>query len=326
VSTTNPDQAHLALVETYAPLRPRVSGSSEDFTFVLSTADAGSISADAMQHSMTFRASVGPMYRLTANVVKEGTITLRTQRSEERFGPGDVFLAPYDLAYDARWDCFEQALLRIRFETVAEFAAHNTGIDPSEFSFLGSRPITPALAAHCRSVVSFVHRALAGTDPATPHPLLLAETKEVVAAALLGAFPNTTLTAARTRRDGRVGPAALRRAVAYIDAHAGNPITLAEIASHVGVNSRALQRAFVQHRNTTPLGYLRRVRLENAHRDLQRADPTTGASAMQIARRWGFGDARRFFADYHRAYGVPPQRTLAAESAQPDSDAATRIR
>ncbi len=50
-------------------------------------------------------------------------------------------------------------------------------------------------------------------------------------------------------------------------------IGLSDIAAAVGVTPRSVQYTFRRHLGTTPLEYLRRVRLDRAHRDLQAADP-----------------------------------------------------
>jgi transcriptional regulator GlxA family with amidase domain len=117
-------------------------------------------------------------------------------------------------------------------------------------------------------------------------------------------MPRTT----RTAGDGE--PATLRRAVAHIEAHAGDAVTLTEIARTARASPRAVQYAFRRHRGTTPTGYLRRVRLEGAHRDLVTGDPTTGDTVAAIAARWGFAKAGRFSAAYAAAYGRPPSQTL----------------
>jgi len=52
-----------------------------------------------------------------------------------------------------------------------------------------------------------------------------------------------------------------------------------------------LQRAFRQYRDTTPMGYLRRIRLDHAHRELLTADPSRGDTVSAIAARWGFAHA-----------------------------------
>lgn len=102
----------------------------------------------------------------------------------------------------------------------------------------------------------------------------------------------------------------MRRATEFIDTHAGEPIGLSEIAAAAGLGPRGLQHAFARHRDTTPLGYLRQVRLERAHRELQGADPTRGDTVAAIAARWGFPHPSRFSADYRRRYGRYPSTTL----------------
>jgi transcriptional regulator GlxA family with amidase domain len=78
------------------------------------------------------------------------------------------------------------------------------------------------------------------------------------------------------------------------------------------VRLRALQYAFRRRYDTTPMGYLRRVRLERAHQQLQAADPAAGVTVGQIARRWGWANQAKFAAAYRMQYGMPPSRTLRA--------------
>ncbi|WP_016933093.1 helix-turn-helix domain-containing protein [Rhodococcus sp. R1101] len=108
--------------------------------------------------------------------------------------------------------------------------------------------------------------------------------------------------------DTAPAPAALQKAVAFIEAEAARPIRLADIAAAAGVGGRALQYDFVRHHHTTPVRYLRSVRLERAHRDLQTADPNRETVAS-IAARWGFSSPGRFAAQYRSVYGRSPRVT-----------------
>jgi transcriptional regulator GlxA family with amidase domain len=166
------------------------------------------------------------------------------------------------------------------------------------------------MGQYWRGLTVFVHRELALRRPTITEPLVLAQTETMLAAAALAVFPNITLTAAAPPRSGHVGPAPLRRAVDYIETHADQPITLSDIANGAGVGTRALHDAFVRHLESTPMRYLRQVRLERAHRELQTADPARGDSVEKIALRWGFANTGRFTESYRRAYGVNPSRTL----------------
>ena len=105
-------------------------------------------------------------------------------------------------------------------------------------------------------------------------------------------------------------PQPLRRALVFIDENAADPITLNEIAGAARLSPRGLQAAFRRHLKTTPLGYLRSIRLERAHRDLQGAEPGDGASVAALAAKWGFIHLGRFATEYRRRFGVYPSQTL----------------
>jgi transcriptional regulator GlxA family with amidase domain len=84
---------------------------------------------------------------------------------------------------------------------------------------------------------------------------------------------------------------------------------VAEIARAASVTPRAVQLAFRRHLDTTPTAYLRRVRLEQAHRQLRDATPGDGITVAEVAARWGFTPSR-FTERYRAAYGVLPSHTL----------------
>ena len=146
---------------------------------------------------------------------------------------------------------------------------------------------------------------------AAASPLLLGTTARTLAAAALTAFPNTTWDEdAAAREHTKPAPDTVRLAVAYIDTHAGEDLSLLDIARAVSITPRALQYAFRRHLDTTPLGYLRIVRLDRAHTDLLNADPTRGDTVGCIAMRWGFLHQGNFAASYRDAYGTTPRQTL----------------
>jgi transcriptional regulator GlxA family with amidase domain len=88
-----------------------------------------------------------------------------------------------------------------------------------------------------------------------------------------------------------------------------NHSTVADIAAAAFVTMRAVQLAFRKHIGTTPTGYLRRVRLDHARRDLVSGDPAR-ETVTAVAYRWGFPSPSRFAAYYREAYGVLLSHTL----------------
>jgi anti-anti-sigma factor len=99
------------------------------------------------------------------------------------------------------------------------------------------------------------------------------------------------------------------RAVAFIEERARDDIGVDDIAAAAFVTVRAVQLAFRRYLDTTPLGYLRQVRLERAHQELAEADPDR-TTVTAIAADWRFTNASRFSAYYRATYGVPPIQTL----------------
>jgi transcriptional regulator GlxA family with amidase domain len=104
-------------------------------------------------------------------------------------------------------------------------------------------------------------------------------------------------------------PPLLRRAIVFIHDNAHGDIGLTDIAVAANVTPRSVQYMFRRHLGTTPLEYLRRVRLDCAHRDLQAADPAVD-TVTAIACRWGFTHPGRFSVAYKRVFGTAPSRTL----------------
>lgn len=104
-------------------------------------------------------------------------------------------------------------------------------------------------------------------------------------------------------------PATIQRAVDYIDEHLADPLDVAAIAKHVRLSVRSLQEGFQSSLGTTPMRYVRDLRLRQARRDLVAADPRTDGVA-QIAMRWGFTHLGRFAGQYRDAFGETPSEAL----------------
>ncbi|WP_245606238.1 helix-turn-helix transcriptional regulator [Streptomyces himastatinicus] len=174
----------------------------------------------------------------------------------------------------------------------------------------GHRPHSPAAAQQLRATIVYVRDHVMNVPAVGHQPLVASTAAQHVAASVLATFPNSALTDP-TASDGRdAHPAMLRRALAHIDDHADQPVTVADIAAAARVTVHALQYAFRRHLDTTPLAQLRRVRLSRAHHDLLNTDPGRGATVTEIAARWGFWHPGRFAALYREPYGRSPHQTL----------------
>lgn len=130
------------------------------------------------------------------------------------------------------------------------------------------------------------------------HGLLDLQPHDLVRAPAVGAAP-------------AAAPTAVRRAVAFCAEHAHEPIMVADIARAARVSVPSLRQGFRTHLDTTPMAYLRRLRLDRVHHDLlAAARDGTAETVTEIALRWGFTHLGRFSQEYRRAYGRPPSHTL----------------
>jgi len=110
------------------------------------------------------------------------------------------------------------------------------------------------------------------------------------------------------RRPLDAPPRYIQRATEYMRANLHLPLTIADIAGAVGVSSRLLQLGFRRIHGTTPVAYLRRIRLEAIHDELSR--PENLLPVSEVALKWGFTHMGRFAALYRSAFGLYPSDTV----------------
>ncbi|MEN3533679.1 AraC family transcriptional regulator [Microbispora sp. ZYX-F-249] len=158
------------------------------------------------------------------------------------------------------------------------------------------------------SVVDLLRREAECGGAMLEQPVAVRQLEGLLMTQLLLAQPSN-YSEALSEGQSRVAPTAVQRAVDLIEAHAAEPLTVEEIAEAVGVGARALQEGFRRHLETTPMRYLREVRLERVHSELTVQDPGA-ATVTDVAYRWGFVHLGRFALAYRRRFGESPSETL----------------
>lgn len=227
-------------------------------------------------------------------------------QDDETFGPGEQFLIsrpgmPYGgLAHAPKlqFTLIDPAIL-----------ASVTSTDGSSVRLLDHRPVSSAAAQHLKRTVAFLRDNVLSNPVARETPLLISTASQYLAASVLHAYANTAEMETPPHDCLTGQPAAIRRAIAFMDANAHSAIDLSGVAEAAYVSPRALQYAFRRHLDTTPMAYLRTVRLDGAHRSLMSADPEFD-TVTSIAARWGFANPGRFAALYQQTYGRTPRAAL----------------
>lgn len=139
-------------------------------------------------------------------------------------------------------------------------------------------------------------------------PLFAAQIEQMVITTLLLCQPHNY--SERLAQDGpSIAPHFVKRTERYIEECAHEPLTIGDLAEHAGTSTRSLFAGFRKYRDTTPMQYLKDVRMKRVHDDLLRASPDA-ATVTGVAMRWGFTHLGHFAVDYKRCFGESPSATL----------------
>jgi AraC-like DNA-binding protein len=124
-------------------------------------------------------------------------------------------------------------------------------------------------------------------------------------AGLLAAQPHNH-SAALADAGRPLRPRTVRRATDHVRDHFAEQLTVTDLAAAAGVSSRRLQEAFGTHLGTTPMAYLRDVRLDEVRRRLREGREGVTEAALAC----GFSHLGRFSAAYRDRFGELPSETL----------------
>jgi len=145
-------------------------------------------------------------------------------------------------------------------------------------------------------------------DPATlsligSDPHVAGEYERLFVSLLLAGQPH----GAAPVRPAGIAPAAIRRAEAFITEHSSEALTLQDIATASGISARALLGGFARFRTTSPMRYLRDVRLDRARSALGARED---AVIADVAAACGFPHPGRFSQAYCHRFGELPSVTV----------------
>ena len=322
-TTTDPAEIEqICAEELTVPLR--LIGCPDGYYFSLSHTDAGRFSIDVITTagvSAEVRAAdrAEPPASVLFVTGERGLLTYEAEAAgiREQVGPGESVCIVWDTRGSrVDWTGDEPRARGVRIELglLRDVAAATTGV--RDLVFTGTRPLSQAAERHWQETVDHVARTLAGGSGGPVSPLVVGESARFLAAVALCTFPNTTMEAVRAGvdapRDLPITAETVRDAISFIEEHADQDLTAGDIAAAAGVTPRAIQLAFRRHLDTTPMAYLRRVRLARVHEELELAGPRDGVTVTAVASKWGFSGSSRFTSYYREAYGEPPSQTLAS--------------
>ena len=131
------------------------------------------------------------------------------------------------------------------------------------------------------------------------------ELEDELAITLLHAAQNTS--AAEDRSSSNLRTRALDRALAYLEGHQDQVVTVRDICVENGIALRTLNRAFNERFGIGSKAYMKRWRLSAVRTGLLRSPPES--LVTDIANHWGFWHLGQFANDYSNLFGELPSET-----------------
>ena len=273
-------------------------------------APVGGISLNYLRYGVPVMVDPGELGRLfLVQIQLSGGVDVKCGQQQETLGAGHAsVLSPTE--YTRMSWTGDAAELIVRLERDA--------MENCLGALLGAslpRPLVFDLAMNCREgataswcrTVRFLQSELEAPDSVLMSPLAVKQFEQALIYSLLYSQPHNYSDAL----EHGLSPAAPRHVKLvedYIHANADEPISIEDLATVAGVSARTLFTGFQKFRGTSPMKYLRQVRMERAHHDLEHAEP--GARVTDVALRWGFSQLGRFAVEYRKAFGESPSDTL----------------
>ncbi|SEQ87149.1 transcriptional regulator, AraC family [Amphritea atlantica] len=157
-----------------------------------------------------------------------------------------------------------------------------------------------------RNMMMYLAHLLQDQPSITTQPTIALQLEQLIINTLISIQPHNYTDAMNTP-DRSLAPRHVKKVEEYIESHADEALTPGILADMAGVSVRTLYAGFKDFRQTSPMEYLRTVRLQRAREELLKQDPES--SVTEIAIRWGFTHMGRFSQDYSRMFGERPSET-----------------
>lgn len=158
------------------------------------------------------------------------------------------------------------------------------------------------------NMIGYISRQLSSPDSSLRHSMIKDQVTSLLMSTLLVSLDHN-YHAELTKEISAPKPYYVKKAQEYIHAHAMDSITPEDVAQATGVSLRSVFSGFRTYLDTTPMAYLRDIRLHLVHKELKASDPSD-ASVTNLALAHGFSHFGNFAALYRDRFGKLPSETL----------------
>lgn len=301
--TTSVDAARAAVSATLAPHRLVPVGTGQGFRAVHNRADLDGVKLHFIDYTAAVDVEVEGMNFQLVQVPLAGRTTVDAGGEAFVAAPGSAGIVPVGRPLRMRYSAgnprilveIPAPLLQERVAAAVDAGATWPRCPPTTLD------LTRGAGRAWRAMVDLLLSDLGMSDGLIHHPTATASLTVAMVDALVAG-----MTADQALHDSP-GETQVHRAARLMEAHCAEPLGTPDVAEAVNLSVRALQAGFRAHLGTTPMAYLRRVRLARVRESLSDG---SAASVTEAAVRWGVPHLGRLAADYRAAYGEGPGETL----------------
>ena len=246
--------------------------------------------------------------RVRQKFVLQGHATSGADGSAIQIDASRSLVTPYNTAAKLLYSGnYQQLTVTISASTIAKHLAYLLGGMPKGCpDFGGPIDLQQPEAKRLLRIVNFLVREFDADAPELP-PVLLAEMQDALVTAFI-MCNQKGLANLIAGEAADMAPWQVRVAEEFIEANWQQPITVELLAENIGASARAIFKSFKDARGYSPRTFLKRVRLNHAHRMLASGDE--GVSVTAVGLKCGFNNLGHFAKDYARVFGERPSETL----------------
>ena len=297
--------------ENFGPFEAWPTTLARTFLWKSDTQSDGTVTTVTGQYPSAWQVRAVPETPEWLSIVlpHSGAINVSLGRNAIEGTPGRMLLVNSHEAelFDVRGEPHLSDVLRLDWSVIVKSIA-----TIFETPLTGALELLPAIDLSTqtgRLIGGFVQTFVIGmrdNGPLLQSPIAMLHLTEALADLVVRSIPHR-FSLLLDRKPFMIAPRHIRRAVDFMHANIGQPITMYMVAEAAGVSIRALENGFHTFKQTTPAAYLRTIRLQAARQDL--LDHLNHQSVKEICQKWGFFHFGRFSAIYRTAYGENPSDT-----------------
>lgn len=305
------EEARHALSRVFLPVDFPSAPASSTVGLTLNAVIVGRVTCGFMRFHDAVRIDTAEAENYHVDIPTTGRATMQAALADPVYGTSNtagIFMPGRPVSLDCSPRFSQLSLMLPRDDVRIELEDLLGGPAPRPLEFAAELRLDDPGGQTIMHALRMIDRAAQQKDGALAHPLAAQRLEQMLLHSLLFGQPHS-YSAALTAPAPAAGTRPVAKAAELLRSDPGHPWTVAELAAAASTSVRSLQEAFRRSLDTTPMAYLRRVRLERAHDELTAAEPGA-VTVTEVATRWGFLHLGRFAAAYALEFGEHPSTTL----------------